>query len=109
MPEVREYLDAKGRSPFTRWFNRLNAPAAVKVATAVTRMEQGHTSNFKNVGAGVWEYRIDFGPGYRIYLGKDGDELIILLGGGTKQRQRKDIEIAHALWKDYKQRKKRET
>ncbi len=63
----------------------------------------------KNVGAGVSEYRIDFGPGYRVYLGKDGDTLIILLGGGTKKRQQKDIEAAQALWREYKQRKRQET
>lgn len=60
--------------------------AAVKVTTAVHRMEQGNFSNVKGVGAGVYEYRIDFGPGYRIYFGKDGDRLVILLAGGTKKR-----------------------
>jgi len=60
----------------------------------------------KGVGAGVFESRIDFGPGYRIYFGKDGGELVILLGGGTKKRQQSDIETAHARWHDYKRRKK---
>jgi putative addiction module killer protein len=70
--EVREYLDAKGNSPYAKWFDRLNAAAAVKVATATHRMEQGNFSNVKGVGTGVYEYRIDFGPGYRVYFGKDG-------------------------------------
>jgi putative addiction module killer protein len=60
----------------------------------------------KGVGGGVFEYRIDFGPGYRVYFGKDGEVLIILLGGGTKKRQQKDIETAHTLWQEYRQRKK---
>ena len=68
-------------------------------------MEQGNLSNAKGVGAGLFEYRIDFGPGYRIYFGRDGDALIILLAGGTKQRQRQDIATAQARWMDYKRRK----
>jgi putative addiction module killer protein len=105
MIEVREYLDAKGISPYAKWFNRLNAPAAAKVAIAVTRIAQGNFSNVTSVGAGVFEYRIDFGPGYRVYFGKDGDQLVILLGGGSKKRQPADIANATALWRDYKRRK----
>jgi putative addiction module killer protein len=63
---VREYIDPDGRSPYAKWFNRLNAPAAAKVATAIVRMEQGSFSNSKSIGEGVFECRIDFGPGYRI-------------------------------------------
>ncbi len=105
MIEVREYIDANDRSPFGSWFAGLNAPAAAKVTTALTRIELG-LSNIKAVGAGVFEYRIDFGPGYRIYFGKDGDRLVILLGGGTKKRQQKDIMAAYRHWQDYKRRKK---
>jgi putative addiction module killer protein len=76
------------------------------VAIALVRMEQGNLSNAKGVGAGVTEYRINFGPGYRVYFGKDGDTLIILLGGGSKKRQRNDIEEAKVLWREYKRRKK---
>ena len=104
--EVREYLAADGSSPYRKWFDRLNAQAAAKVAIAVTRMEQGNLSNAKGVGAGLHEYSIDFGPGYRIYFGRDGDRLVILLGGGTKKRQQEDIRRAQALWADYKRRKK---
>ena len=106
--EIREYIDAKGRSPYARWFNRLNPQAAAKVVTALVRVEHGNLSGVKSVGAGVLEYRIDFGPGYRVYFGRDGDTLIILLGGGTKRRQQQDIEIAHDLWREYKRRKRRE-
>ena len=108
MIEVREYLDAEGKSPYAKWFDRLNVAAAVKVTTAVHRMEQGNFSNVKGVGAGVYEYRIDFGPGYRIYFGKDGDRLVILLAGGTKKRQDADITAAKANWRDYKRRKRQE-
>lgn len=105
MLELREYLDRGGRSPFAAWSDRLNREAAAKVAAALARIQQGNLSNAKGVGAGVYEYRIDFGPGYRIYFGKDGDRLVILVGGGTKKRQQEDIAIALARWQDYKQRK----
>jgi putative addiction module killer protein len=109
MIEIREYVDTNGRSPYARWFDGLDARAAAKVATALVRMEQGNLSNAKGVGAGVSEYRLDFGPGYRVYFGKDGDTLILLLGGGTKKRQQKDIEAAQDLWRGYKRRKRQET
>ena len=109
MVTIREYLDPSRRSPFGRWFAGLNAPAAAKVTTAMVRIEQGNFSNTKGVGAGVHESRIDFGPGYRVYFGKDGDTIIILLGGGTKKRQTKDILAAQECWNDYKQRKAEET
>ena len=105
MIAVREYLDRNGRSPYAEWFDDLDAPAAAKVASAVTRMSQGNFSNVKGVGSGVFEYRLDFGPGYRIYFGKDGEWFVVLLAGGTKKRQRKDIKDAIARWQDYKQRK----
>jgi putative addiction module killer protein len=107
--EIREYIDTLGRSPFARWFDGLNARAAAKVATALARMEQGNLSNAKSIRAGVSEYRIDFGPGYRVYFGKDGNTLIILLGGGTKKRQQRDIGAAQDLWREYKRRKRQET
>ena len=106
--EVGEYLDAKGHSPYARWFDHLNVGAAVKVAAAIYRIEQGNFSNVKGVGAGVYEYRIDFGPGYRIYFGKDGDRLVILLAGGTKKRQDADVTAAKEHWRDYKRRKRQE-
>ena len=105
---VQKFVDENGASPYAKWFDRLNAPAAAKVAIAVTRMTQGNLSNFKGVGAGVYEYRIDFGPGYRIYFGKDGDRLVILLGGGTKRRQKADIGKAQLYWRAYRNRKRQE-
>ena len=105
MIDVREYLDRRGHSPFGAWSDNLNKEAAAKVAAALVRMQQGNFSNAKGVGAGACEYRIDFGPGYRIYFGKDGERVVILLGGGTKKRQKADIATALARWQDYKQRK----
>jgi putative addiction module killer protein len=105
MIDVREYIDRAGRSPYADWFDRLNALAAAKVATALTRLAAGNFSNVKGVGSGVFEYRIDFGPGYRVYFGKEGERLVILLGGGTKKRQQQDINAAVARWQDYKRRK----
>ena len=72
---------------------------------ALTRIELGNLSNVKGVGAGVQEYRIDFGPGYRIYFGRDGEHVVILLAGGTKSRQQNDIATAGKRWTDYKARK----
>ena len=103
--EILEYVDAAGRSPFGRWFTGLDATAAAKVTITLARIEQGNFSSVKGVGAGVFESRIDFGPGYRLYFGKDGETLVILVGGGTKKRQSQEIAAAQARWADYKQRK----
>jgi putative addiction module killer protein len=103
---VVEYLQPNGASPFAQWFAQLDPVAAAKVATALYRMEQGNLSNVKPVGQGVAEYRINFGPGYRLYIGQQGNVLVILLGGGTKKGQSDDIRLAQKRWRDYKVRKK---
>jgi putative addiction module killer protein len=108
MIDVREYLDKTGRSPFAEWFDALNKEAAARVTTALARIHLGNFSNAKGVGAGLYEYRIDFGPGYRIYFGRDGERLVILFGGGTKKRQQDDINVAQTHWREYKQRKGKE-
>jgi len=104
--DVLEYLDRQGRSPFAAWFEDLDPGAAAKVTTAMTRLSLGNISNVKGVGAGVFETKIAFGPGYRVYFGKDGESLVILLAGGTKRRQQQDIKAAQERWQDYKDRKK---
>jgi len=106
LPIAKQFEAQDGRRPFEDWFVGLNAPAAAKVTTAIIRMEQGNFSNVKGVGAGVFECRVDFGPGYRIYFGKDGDQIIVLVAGGSKKRQQTDIRVAIARWQDYKRRKK---
>jgi len=103
-----EYLDTGGVSPYGRWFNQLTAEAANKVTTSVYRLELGNFSNVEPVGEGVSEYKVDFGPGYRIYFGIDGSELIILLGGGSKKRQNRDIENAKRYWRQFKLKKREE-
>ena len=101
---VEEYVRDDGSIPYKAWFDALDAQAAAKVATASVRMSQGNLSSVKWF-AGIGEYVIDWDPGYRVYLAKDGDALIVLFGGGTKRGQQADIERAKALWLEYKQRK----
>jgi putative addiction module killer protein len=104
MVEVREYLSENGASPFGRWFDDLDPQAAAIVTIAIGRLAEGNTSGVKSIGEGAAELRIDRGPGYRIYFGWYGSALVILLGGGTKRRQRSDIEAALKRWRDYKRR-----
>jgi putative addiction module killer protein len=105
MIRIEEYLREDGSSPYQAWFDRLAAQAAAKVATAVVRVASGNTSSIKWF-SGLGEIRIDWGPGYRVYLAKDGDTLIVLFGGGTKASPSKDIERAKELLADYKTRKR---
>jgi putative addiction module killer protein len=103
-PTAVEYIRADGSSPYRTWFDGLDPQAAAKVTTATLRLEMGNVSNVKWIGT-IGEYRIDWGPGYRIYLAKDGEALIVLLGGGTKKRQQADIERAKAMFAEYRLRK----
>jgi len=107
MPEVVEYEDQFGRSPFGDWFNLVEARAAAKITRVVGKLGRGLRPCVEPVGEGVFESKIDFGPGYRVYFGLDGGELIILLGGGDKGSQRIDISEAKNCWADYKTRKRR--
>lgn len=106
MIDVQQYIDSKGKTPFGKWFDSLDVQAAAKVTTALEKIAKGNLSNVEPVGEGVSEYKIDWGPGYRIYFGKDGEILVILLGGGTKKRQATDIATAKQAWGQYKERKK---
>jgi len=101
---VQEYIREDGSIPFKKWLDSLNHQAAAKVSVALVRIELGNTSNIKWF-SGLGEYRIDWGPGYRIYLMQDGDDLIVLFGGGTKKRQQKDILEARGLLREYKSRR----
>lgn len=105
MFEVVRYQAPDGRQPFTEWHSQLDAHAAMRVGIAVVRMGDGNLADTKSVGAGVLERRINWGPGYRIYFGRDGNQAVVLLGGGTKQRQQVDIERAQVRWAAYKQRR----
>ena len=106
MLDIRYYVAASGEEPFAEWFAELGAEASARIARALARMAQGNLSNVKGVGEGVLEFRIDFGPGYRICFGRDGETIVILLTGGTKKRQQRDIDAAHAYWQDYKRGKR---
>lgn len=102
--QIRELLRAEGDSPFGTWFESLDPVAAAKVSVAVSRMAQGNLSSVEWF-RGIGEYKIDWGPGLRIYMAKDGLRIILLIGGGTKKRQQRDIDHAVALWDEHKRRK----
>lgn len=106
MIEIRQYVDRQGRIPFERWFERLDNGTQARIAVALDRLERGNSSAAKSVGSGIHELRLDFGPGYRIYFGWDGERLVILLGGGSKRRQQAGIAAAQDLWQEYKERKR---
>jgi putative addiction module killer protein len=106
--DIREFVDTSGRSPFAHWFEALNAIAAARVTVALTPLAQGNFSNVEGVGSGVFELKIDFGPGYRVCFGKDGARIVLLLGGSTKKRQGAAITAAPAAWTGYKRRKDEE-
>jgi putative addiction module killer protein len=103
--KVQEYIKEDGSSPYQKWFDSLDVQTAAKVTVAKSRLELGNTSSIKWF-SGIGEYRIDWGPGYRIYLAIEGQQLIILFGGGTKKSQQSDIEQALKLYQEYKKRKK---
>ena len=104
--ESVQYERKGGKRPFDEWLKSLNVQARVRVEVAISRLEEGNFSNVNSLKEGVSECKVHFGPGYRIYFGMDGEKLVILLGGGTKKRQRRDIEVVKRLWKEYKSRKK---
>lgn len=101
---VRLHLNERGVSPFEKWFDRLaDFTAKGRILARIARLRSGNAGDLKSVGDGVFELRIDHGPGYRIYFGKKGDLLVILLLGGTKNSQRKDIQQAKDYWNDYEE------
>ena len=107
MITIEVYETEDGKRPFEDWFKNVDRQAARKVQVALDRLEGGNTSNLKGVGAGVAELKINFGPGYRVYLGQQGKRLVILLTGGTKKRQSDDIAEAKRLWSAYKNEQKK--
>lgn len=106
MIPLHEFHKDDGRSPFGEWFDALERGVALKVVTYLNRMSSGNFGQCKSLRGGLHECRIDVGPGYRVYFGKEGDRLIILLAGGTKRRQQADIESARTYWRIYKERRK---
>ena len=98
---VREYLTDRGVSPVREWLTRLDVTARARIQARVLRFEAGNLGDHRSVGGGVWEARCDFGPGYRIYFGKAGPALVLLLLGGDKSTQRADIQRSREYWADY--------
>ncbi|MFA7243058.1 MAG: type II toxin-antitoxin system RelE/ParE family toxin, partial [Sulfuricellaceae bacterium] len=98
--QVKELLLPDGKSPYAEWFATLDPVTAAKIGVVAARMEQGNLSNVEWF-RGIGEYKIDWGPGYRIYLARDGLKIIVLLGGGNKKRQQQDIDQAVSLWEGY--------
>jgi putative addiction module killer protein len=103
---VQEYIAADGRNHYREWFNRLAPLAAAKAAAAVARMAAGNSSGLKGLGSGLAEWRIDWGPGLRLYVHQDGIRLIVMLGGSDKGDQTQEIKAAAKLANEYKERKK---
>jgi putative addiction module killer protein len=108
MIELREYVDARGRNYYRRWASKQDPSVRARVDKAVFRLGEGNFSSVKPEGEGVSALRLDFGPGYRVYFAQDGEQLVILLAGGTKKRQQEDIRLARLLWSEYKKRKREE-
>jgi putative addiction module killer protein len=103
--DVREYRTKDGRVPFAEWLHRLrDRQARTRIVARIDRLQAGLRGDWKPVGVGVFELRIDHGPGYRVYCGQDGATLVLLLCGGDKQTQKRDIEVAHGYWQDYQKR-----
>lgn len=99
--KIVEYLE-NGKSPFARWFNKLAPVTAARVDRYIRRMEQGNFGDSKGVGSGVQELRIDYGPGYRVYYARNGETIIVLLAGGEKRGQSRDIARAKERWHIFK-------
>lgn len=106
MPEVKEYIDKHGRNHYRQFFDALVAVPAAKVAAVVARLAAGHTGGLKSLGNGLAEWRLDWGPGIRIYVHQDGHRLVILLAGSHKGDQREAIAQARRLVDEYKVEKK---
>jgi putative addiction module killer protein len=98
---IRQYVTATGRRPFSEWLDRLPVQTQARVAARVARFESGNLGDHKAVGDGVWEARFAFGPGYRVYFGRHGQTIILLLLGGSKASQQEDIRRAQEFWNDY--------
>jgi putative addiction module killer protein len=98
---IREYVSAEGGNYYRDWLDSLAVAVRARIQSRVLRFENGNLGDHKSVGEGVWEARVMFGSGYRIYFGKEGRTIILLLLGGNKSSQAADIRKARQLWKEY--------
>lgn len=105
--EVRHYLTAAGADPYADWIKALaDRKAQARIEARIDRLERGLLGDVEFCGEGVWELRIDWGPGYRVYYARSGRQVILLLLGGDKRKQDADIKTAKEYWNDYQQRTK---
>jgi putative addiction module killer protein len=102
---IREYITPEGRNPFRDWLKSYDIAVQARIQARVSRFEGGNLGDHKTVGGGVSEARLNFGPGYRLYFGKDGVAVILLLVGGDKSSQSKDIAAAKRYWNDFREAK----
>ena len=99
------YETQEGRRPYSEWLEGLRDSKTRGIIRArLNRVRLGNFGDCKSVGEGVFEFRIDLGPGFRIYFGKEGQDIVLLLCGGTKRTQVSDIELAKDYWRDYRSR-----
>ncbi len=104
--EILEYVSRDGKIPFSVWWRKLkDRQARNRILIQIDRLELGNTGDCKSLGNGVYERRIHYGPGYRIYYGKTGKQIILLLCGGNKASQQQDVRRAKQYWEDYRSRK----
>lgn len=105
MYKTIDYLAEDGHAPIKEWLSNLSdRKAQARVLIRIQRMAGGNFGDCKPVADGVWELRIDHGPGYRVYYARAGEKLLLLLAGGDKRKQQKDIDTAVAYWKDWNRR-----
>jgi putative addiction module killer protein len=103
--EVEFYETADGKRPFQEWLDSLSdRQGKAKIRVRIDRVALGNLGYCRSVGSGVMELKIDFGPGYRAYFGQIGNRLVVLLCGGDKSTQEKDIKTAQEYWTDYRRR-----
>jgi len=100
---IREYQREDGIIPFREWLKERDPTTKARIQARIFRFEQGNLGDHKHLGKGIWEARLDFGPGYRLYFGKNGKAIILLLLGGDKNTQAADIWTAQIFWKDYQE------
>jgi putative addiction module killer protein len=106
--KLKIYDTAEGKRPYSEWLYKLRDVATIaRIRARIDRIEEGNLGQYKALGTGLFELKFDFGPGYRVYFAVDGDEIILLLSGGDKGSQRKDIEKARGYWTDYLMRKRK--
>lgn len=101
--EIEKYINEKGTAPFDEWLFSLDTPTQLRVAARIDRIRDGNFGDCKTIQEGISELRFHFGAGYRVYYGRSGTRIILLLCGGDKGDQKRDIKKALEYWKDYKE------